>query len=80
MRFIIIERIHAPKPQKDFTVTNHGSIVLLAPNTEAARNWLDAHIDYAEAQWWVTSLVVEPRYIQDILFGIESDGLTIEVE
>jgi hypothetical protein len=78
MRFIIIERV-APKPKKDFTVTNAGSLVLLTPNTNAAQQWIDEHIP-SDAQTFGLSIVVEPRYIQDILYGIESDGLTIEVE
>lgn len=60
----------------DFSIGNHGSICLLMPHTDAARQWCDEHIPQ-DAQWFARCVVVEPRYIDDIAAGIEADGLEI---
>ena len=60
----------------DFTITDSGSIMLLKPETDAARAWTDEHIG-DEAQWFCRAVVVEPRYMQPIIDGIEGDGLTV---
>lgn len=60
----------------DFVVADHGSIVLLYPATDAAREWVDQHIDQ-DAQHFGRSVVIEPRYFRDIFEGIRSDGLSI---
>lgn len=62
----------------DFNVLNEGSIILLNPITAAAGEWVDEHIlaGNDEVQMWGSAVVVEPRFIEDILRGIVSDGLT----
>lgn len=60
----------------DFSVGNHGSICLLVPHTDAAREWVRFHMD-PEARHWAGGTVVEPRYIDDIVAGIEADGLEV---
>jgi hypothetical protein len=60
---------------KDFFVEDNGSIVLLRPVTDAAREWTDEHIPQ-EAMWFGDAVVVEPRYIADIVEGIQLDCLT----
>jgi hypothetical protein len=62
----------------DFIATNHGSIFTLTPCTEGAQGWIDEHIDTEEAQFFGKALVVEHRYIDDILHGIEQDGLEFQ--
>ena len=64
------------QPQSDFTVTNHGSIFTLAPETPAARDWVDEWLP-ADAMWHGSAVVVEHRYIEDIVEGIINDGLTV---
>lgn len=61
----------------DFTVQNHGSIFLLTPHTDAAEEWIAEHLpeDRMSAG---PSVVVEHRYIEDIVAGIQSDGLTVD--
>lgn len=66
------------KNTPDFTVNNHGSIVTLNPCSHAAQGWISENIP-EDAQRWCSGVVVEPRYIQDIINGIEGDGLTVEV-
>jgi hypothetical protein len=61
----------------DFTVRGGGSVYLLHPNTEAAKEWLAANIP-DDAQYLGRSLAVEHRFIEAIAYGIENDGLSIE--
>lgn len=62
----------------DFCVDNHGSILILNANTEAAREWVEAHLPEDRQTWGKIGTVVEPRYIGDIVAGIEGDGLSVE--
>jgi hypothetical protein len=62
----------------DFTVQDEGTIKILYPQTEAAEQWITDHIAN-DAQRWAGGVVVEHRFIEDILFGVHNDGLTFEV-
>lgn len=55
------------------SVEPHGSIVLLRPLDSTAREWLEQHTN-EEAQWFGGALVVEPRYVEDIIDGFSADG------
>jgi hypothetical protein len=65
---------------RDVRLSFHGSIVLLSPETEAARDWIEAHIDTETAQFWAGALAVEPRYLDPIVEGMREDGLCIGTE
>ena len=56
--------------QHDFLLINHGSIYTLRAMTPEARLWIDDHLpeDFSGA--------IEARYAQDIVDGIEAEGLT----
>lgn len=60
----------------DIIVFNHGSIIGLLPASDEARGWIAEHIS-DDAQWFGRQLIVEPRYVDDILDGMVADGLTI---
>ncbi len=60
----------------DFEVTYHGSLILLAALTTEADNWCEQHLP-ADRLIMAGSVVVEPRYIDNIVTGITSDGLTV---
>ena len=62
----------------DFVVEDHGSIFLLQPLSAAACEWIEEHIgeDNGYQPYWPT-VVVEHRYISDIVAGIRSDGLLV---
>ncbi len=70
----------APKQKvdsRDFTVRDEGSIFLLTPISDLAVDWVDHHLPQ-DSQHFGDSIVVEHRYISDILAGIQEDGLTVE--
>jgi hypothetical protein len=60
----------------DIQITNHGSIFLFAPLTNAASDWIDENVDPG-AQWLGGSLAVEPRYASDLANGMADAGLDI---
>ncbi len=64
--------------QSDFTLQNEGSINLLHPDTEPAIRWVEDNIGQANGYQpnWPT-VVMEPRYVRDIIEGIQADGLTV---
>lgn len=62
----------------DFRLQREGSISILYVETDAAQQWVADHIP-SDATWWGRNgLVIEWRYVDDILFGIENDGLSVQ--
>jgi hypothetical protein len=62
----------------DFLVENHGSILLLKPLSRSAVSWVEEHIGQDNGyQPFFPNVVVEPRYIADIVEGIQNDGLLV---
>ncbi len=61
----------------DISIANHGSIFLLHPLTDAARDWIEEHVsrDGFHPDW--PTLVVEPRYVAGIVHGALEDGLRV---
>ena len=60
----------------DFVLSDHGSIVILTPQTPEARGWVNEHLP-DDAQCFGRGVVIERRYFEDIYDGITADGLTI---
>lgn len=70
-----VKRRH-PKDKDDFAVANHGSIVLLTPITPAALAWVEKCIGADNGyQPYYPTVVLEPRYMEDVLVGIRKQGL-----
>jgi hypothetical protein len=65
-------------PTVDFLCENHGSIFLLRPLTSSATSWIEEHIGQDNGyQPYFPTVVVEHRYIADIVAGIQNDGLAV---
>lgn len=60
----------------DFSVYNHGTIFLLRPHTERARNWISEHIS-DEAYAFGHAVAIEHRFITEIVNGIRADRLEV---
>lgn len=70
---------HWGKARPDFAVENHGSIFLLKPLTPSAVSWLEEHIGKDNGyQPYFPTVVVEHRYLADIVEGIQNDGLAVQ--
>jgi hypothetical protein len=65
------------KISADFVVENHGSIFFLKPRTPAAISWVEEHIADNGYQPYYPTVVVEHRFIADIVAGIQNDGLVV---
>ena len=61
----------------DFRFTDHGSICLLTPLSAQALDWVENNLP-KERQTWGGGIVIEPRYVDDIVEGFMEDGLTVE--
>ena len=62
----------------DFSLYNGGTIFRLTLNTQAARAWVDENLSLESWQWFGDdSIVIEGRFILDILAGIKAAGLTV---
>ncbi len=66
------------KIQPDFVLENHSSIFLIKPLTPSAISWIEDHIGQDNGyQPYFPTVVVEHRYIADIVAGIQNDGLAV---
>lgn len=61
----------------DFTLQNEGSIFVLHPENDWARGWIEEHLyspDGDGPQWWGGGVVIEHRFIADIVYAITAEG------
>lgn len=65
--------------QPDFTITGGGTLYLLRPVSDAAKEWVQLHIP-EDAQWLGDAVAIEHRYIQAIVDGLEADGLVGQLQ
>lgn len=61
----------------DFVIESHGSIVLLRPLTESGRRWVEEKVRQEGFQPIWPTVLIEPRYVTDILRGIAEAGLAV---
>lgn len=65
------------KKSADFSVANHGSIFILTGLTPECIAWIEERVGDEETQTWGRNgIVVEPRYIADIVIGLQGNGFT----
>ena len=72
---LLITRIGNMAKIADVLVRNEGSLFLFHPLSDAAKDWIKEHIP-DDAQWFGKALVVETRYVGNIVEGMRADGLT----
>ena len=60
----------------DLLVRNEGTIFLLTPVSDNGKAWVEEHVS-DDHQEWCGAIVVEHRYITDIVAGAQADGLKI---
>jgi len=62
----------------DFILQGRGTdtILLLIPVTKEAKTWADENLP-EEKQTFGNGIVIENRFVSDIIDGIQRDGLTI---
>lgn len=60
----------------DLVVHGHGSVYLLRALTRRARHWVEERIS-DDRQEWCGAIVVEHRYLGDIVHGAIADRLEV---
>lgn len=65
-------------PNYDFSVEDHGSIYLVTPHTDAAREWWEKRVDGGQSLG--PGFAVEHRFILNISYAILEAGMTITKE
>lgn len=60
-----------------FHAEKGGSLYRLWPLTDQARTWVAKNL-VEPVTWHGSAVVIETRYMQDILHGIAEDGLRVE--
>lgn len=63
-------------PEPDFTVSDHGSLLIITPLNSEARSHLEEHIS-PEALWYAGGVVVEPRYIDTLCDRLIAEGFVV---
>ena len=61
----------------DFSISDQGSIFLIRPLNEAARQWLQENVVSEPWQWVEGALCVETRFVRDLIIEIEEAGFEI---
>jgi hypothetical protein len=64
------------KVRIDFEVSGGGSLYTLLPLTEVARQWVEEHLP-EDRMTFGKAVVVEHRYIEDIVRGAQADGMVV---
>ena len=67
-----------PQRLLDLSVSSEGSVSLFGPLTDLAREWMAAHCPVGnDHQYFCGALVVEERYVKDLLAHAVEDGLSV---
>jgi hypothetical protein len=61
----------------DLVFQNHGSIFVCIPDTDEGKDWIDQNIS-DDAMPWGRGIVIEHRFVGDIIQGAINDGLEVE--
>jgi hypothetical protein len=62
----------------DLIFEHYGALVLVHPNSEQGRDWLDEHCEEGEEHtYFGDALVVEHRYAADLALVAKTDGLVV---
>ena len=67
------------KTKIDVEVDNHGTVVLLWPNSSLGQDWFDEHLQVEPWQMMGRAIACEPRMVQDIIDDMEADGLVVSI-
>lgn len=60
----------------DFMLMSFGSVAILNPLNEVAEDWIAENVSPDRTYWGAKAIVIESRYVADIVRGIEDAGLS----
>ena len=61
----------------DFHISDHGTVILIRPVSEAAHQWVEENVVVEPWQWFGGALGVDHRFARDLLDGIAAAGFEI---
>jgi hypothetical protein len=64
-------------PTLDLIFENHFSLFLIRPVSPTGQTWLDENVGDENTLTFGGAVVCEPRYIEQIYVGAQSDGLAV---
>lgn len=64
-------------PDADFHVMDQGSLVVIVPQNDDARQWVINNVDVPEWAWLGPGFAVEPRLVHELLLGMQAEGFTL---
>ncbi len=60
----------------DIVVRDQGTVVMFTPTSKVGRDWIQENVQSDDWQWMGRSLVVDHRYAQGLIDGMQRDGLS----
>jgi hypothetical protein len=63
----------------DVVVRNEGTVVMFTPLTREAKIFIKLKVDAEPYQFMGESLVVEHRFAESLIVGMQDDGLDVEI-
>lgn len=64
--------------QPDVSYVNEGTIIMVEPVSQAAKDWFKEHVSTEEWQWMGDAFACEPRMFSDLLDGLINEGFLVE--
>jgi hypothetical protein len=65
------------KRTPDVHIDDCGSFLLIIPETDAGRKWVDEHLVHEETIRFGGGVACEPRYVAEIRGALEGDDLVV---
>ena len=62
----------------DVLIENHGSVALFTPMTPDAHKWVKEHVEIEPWQRIGASIACEPRCLEQLVEGMQQDGLVVD--
>lgn len=62
----------------DVVTETHGSVALFTPMTANAHHWVQEHVEIEPWQRMGCSIACEPRRLEQLVEGMQEDGLVVE--
>lgn len=64
--------------QVDVAILDQGSLVGFRPLTDAAKTFIAENVQAESWQWLGRTLMVEHRFADNLIAGMQADGLVVE--
>ena len=61
----------------DVAIEDHGSVVMVRPTSDAAKEWVDENVQLESWQWHGGAFACDPRMVMDLVDGMADAGLEV---